>query len=266
MSGFTIPKPCEQQFAQMLPTEKGAFCGACATEVIDLRNADHETIIAFFKQSLAKKTCVNITSSRLDHANTINWYNSVSTRSRMKFLFMFSLVLVFSLNVSANEKPGALTKIAATEEEHDIVGGTLPSSVEFDYFEYFYPDYNPNAVPAAGPDGLITEQLAFKGTSDSAFAVFNFTLRSGSVEFDYTSDGAYTVKIMVSGTNAFHYSEQELKSGHHKFTAPLADMDHQVLELTLEINGEKQTILLWPPVNQFMPPPPPAYPAFYFDW
>lgn len=39
-----IPEPCHEKWAEMTPTERGAFCGSCKKEVIDFSEKSYNQI------------------------------------------------------------------------------------------------------------------------------------------------------------------------------------------------------------------------------
>jgi len=53
---LSIPQPCSQQWHSFVPTDKGAFCGSCAKEVIDFTKLSDEQVIAYF-QKQSSRTC-----------------------------------------------------------------------------------------------------------------------------------------------------------------------------------------------------------------
>ena len=48
MKNFTIPQHCNENFAEMTPTERGAFCNKCATDTFDFRTKKTEEIKQLF--------------------------------------------------------------------------------------------------------------------------------------------------------------------------------------------------------------------------
>lgn len=50
MNNFTVPKPCHQNWQNMLPEEKGRFCTACKTKVYDFTKSSNEEIQKIYDQ------------------------------------------------------------------------------------------------------------------------------------------------------------------------------------------------------------------------
>jgi hypothetical protein len=54
---ISIPEPCHENWNEMLPCEKGAFCSACSKVVIDFTNLSDEEVKNYFFQNKGQKTC-----------------------------------------------------------------------------------------------------------------------------------------------------------------------------------------------------------------
>jgi hypothetical protein len=48
---MTIPQPCDENWGDMTPTEKGRFCASCCKQVIDFTNMSDSQLAAFFRKS-----------------------------------------------------------------------------------------------------------------------------------------------------------------------------------------------------------------------
>jgi len=58
-----IDNPCHEDWAQMTETERGKFCGVCATEVLDFERMTEAEIIAFWENySPQQHVCMRIAS------------------------------------------------------------------------------------------------------------------------------------------------------------------------------------------------------------
>lgn len=100
MKHLDINKPCKENWADMSPTEKGAFCDQCCKQVIDFSSQSLSDI----KETLLKRSddevCARITDKQLDTLNADYKHWRVSNRWSMQrasfyaFLFVFGLTLV----------------------------------------------------------------------------------------------------------------------------------------------------------------------------
>ena len=103
---FSIPKPCSEDWNKMTPTEKGAFCGKCAKEVLDCSRIKTTEI----KGLISKKTnpCVRIQKGQIDDLNLIEWFNSLTLRKQLKYLFLFAFLFIFEMGGAAQESDSTL--------------------------------------------------------------------------------------------------------------------------------------------------------------
>lgn len=63
---LTIGTPCNENWAEMTPVDKGRFCQKCEKQVYDLTNADDQEILEFFKNK-DEKVCGRLTRFQLNH-------------------------------------------------------------------------------------------------------------------------------------------------------------------------------------------------------
>jgi hypothetical protein len=98
---FSIPKPCSADWNKMTPTEQGAFCKQCNKEVVDLYPVPSNQI----RKTIAAKInpCVRILQSQIDEMNFTEWFHSISLVKQLRYLFLFTLLLVFQQTSHAQE-------------------------------------------------------------------------------------------------------------------------------------------------------------------
>ena len=91
---LSIPKPCQENWQAMTPSQQGRFCNACAKEVIDFSTmTDHEVLNYFVKKGDAK-VCGRFIPEQLDKPLqlpvakkwNVNWYWNYAAA----FLLLFS--------------------------------------------------------------------------------------------------------------------------------------------------------------------------------
>jgi hypothetical protein len=67
---LTVPKPCQEDWHEFKPTEKGGFCNACQKEVIDFTSWSDEEIKEFFRNTAF--TCGKFKPTQLKKYNDPN--------------------------------------------------------------------------------------------------------------------------------------------------------------------------------------------------
>lgn len=95
---ITIPKPCNEDWNEMSPTEKGRFCDVCTKEVVDFTNKTSEEIQKYFVEKKDKKVCGRFKNEQLDKV-TIQIPTQVLF-SQVHFHKMFMLALLISMGTS----------------------------------------------------------------------------------------------------------------------------------------------------------------------
>lgn len=228
MLNASIPNACDQKWNGMTPVAGGAFCSVCQTKVIDLSLASPEEIIRQFKEATCKKTCVKVFQVDLDQANTLSWYNAISLKSKMKFLFMLALVFCFSSNASAaGEAP----------KEDPIIGGML--------------------VPMSDSAGYYPTSVHFNLSKDTSDTQFDLILKEDRIEISYHSSGEkqvqYKAITVAYDTVDYHRIETVLDKGtvsihrgQKSFFFPLSKPITVPVEIEIEINGVKRYAILYP--------------------
>ncbi len=96
----SIPQPCSENWSEMSPTEKGAFCQKCAFEVTDFTNKSAVEIKAILSEKMQAKerVCGHIENRQLIEINNefIPWQ---SDQQSFRAVWVFSLVAVFGLTL-----------------------------------------------------------------------------------------------------------------------------------------------------------------------
>lgn len=86
---FQIPEPCSEDWNEMTPTEKGAFCNKCSKEVLDLRGCS--PAIAKNSILLNSNPCVRIGEGLLRELNFREWVQSLSLVRQLRWSFVIAL-------------------------------------------------------------------------------------------------------------------------------------------------------------------------------
>jgi len=94
MKTFTIsiPKPCHEDWNNMTPDAKGAFCGSCQKSVYDFSNKSDEEIISVFESKGKEKVCGRFATGQL--TRPVVSFGNVNSTNRLA-MFLYALLLVF---------------------------------------------------------------------------------------------------------------------------------------------------------------------------
>ncbi|MGB0884410.1 MAG: carboxypeptidase-like regulatory domain-containing protein [Flavobacteriales bacterium] len=123
---ISIPKPCHENWNNMTPTEKGAFCSNCQKEVIDFTSKSNRELA----KSLRKKEPL-CGKFRPEQLNVELAYREDSRASKFGFLLGLSGLLSFSMPVFAQTFPVETSQeqvdISSEKEQvvNEVVGDTL---------------------------------------------------------------------------------------------------------------------------------------------
>lgn len=99
MKHISIPNPCSENWDEMTPTEKGAFCQKCSKDVYDFTRTSFQEIREIVEQNENGSICGRIRKAQLVALQDeySQWYEPNSTS--VLRLFLFSLFLVFGLGL-----------------------------------------------------------------------------------------------------------------------------------------------------------------------
>ncbi|MDX2361184.1 MAG: T9SS type A sorting domain-containing protein [Crocinitomicaceae bacterium] len=99
MKNFGVQKPCSEDWNLMSPTDKGAFCQKCATEVVDFTNKSTEEIKSTLLDLGVNGFCGRIGASQEQKINDgfLEW--QMNSRKGMQRTMLFSLIVVFGLSM-----------------------------------------------------------------------------------------------------------------------------------------------------------------------
>lgn len=95
MLNISIPKPCHEDWNAMTPTEKGAFCAACAKEVMDFSNMNDDEVKHYFLLNAGKKTCGRFHKEQLKGLNIVVDEQLIYTNIALWKKFLAVVVICF---------------------------------------------------------------------------------------------------------------------------------------------------------------------------
>lgn len=94
-----IAEPCHENWNQMSPTEKGAFCGKCQIDVVDFSNKTALEVKQILHENIGKHLCGRFKKVQLEELNSeyLVWENQSIHTFQSKFLL--ACVLVFGMTL-----------------------------------------------------------------------------------------------------------------------------------------------------------------------
>jgi hypothetical protein len=121
MPQLSIPVPCHEDWNEMTPTQKGAFCQKCQVDVMDFTDKSNEEIKAFFQANHGKKTCGHIRQSQLTrfNHNYANWENQSQQTFWSKFLWACLIVFGMTLFTGCESFQDEPIDVGEMEYVHD---------------------------------------------------------------------------------------------------------------------------------------------------
>lgn len=120
-----IPDPCSENWNNMTPTEKGAFCDKCKIEVVDFTKKSPEEIRNILKENSGNRLCGHIGKTQIDMLNTNYhiWKNQSISTFRSKFLYACAIVFGMTLFTGCDffaeqsNKVGDIEEVGKFEED-----------------------------------------------------------------------------------------------------------------------------------------------------
>ncbi len=124
-----IPNPCPEKWSEMSPTEQGAFCHRCATEVIDFTHMSTDEIKSYLKQAGGKKICGKMPSEerKFDFPNElINQPGMTGFRNRL----LYAMALVFGITFAGCKQKTYDGPVGMMRYEPDSTEEIKPTPVD----------------------------------------------------------------------------------------------------------------------------------------
>lgn len=198
---FHIPEPCHENWNEMTPTEKGAYCQKCALEVTDFTRMSPFEIRDVLTEKFQNKerNCGHITHRQLEDVNDIGFYWR-NEQQRFQSVWMVSLLAVFGLTLFSCQNTYTKEIVFRMEEEANIMLqdssenisediAVNKTNVPLDTFTSIVPPY-----PEITYDGLISwrEDVTTGPISEGGFeiSIINFPVCMGSISVT-TGDISY---------------------------------------------------------------------------
>lgn len=116
---ITIPKPCHENWNEMLPEVQGRFCLKCTKTVVDFSLKSEDEIKSFFQETTGK-VCGKFSLDQIEKPKL----NSFSFLHKRLTKFAIALYLVFGgfLFTSCSNNTGTLGEPNVEHVKGDVVG------------------------------------------------------------------------------------------------------------------------------------------------
>ena len=93
---ISIPKPCHENWDNMLPEEQGRHCLSCCKTVVDFSSWDNESILAYLQNRSEERVCGRFNTTQVAAPAPMEqevWLRQIS-RSRMPLFRKIAAVIV----------------------------------------------------------------------------------------------------------------------------------------------------------------------------
>jgi hypothetical protein len=123
---LSIPEPCHENWNEMLPRDKGAFCAACSKVVIDFTNLSDDDVKNYFLHNRGQQTCGRFKNTQLSSPEiSLDKLLAGSIPFWKKFLAI--IVILFGSFLTGCEEP---TKGKVTPEKFNLTTGVTILNVK----------------------------------------------------------------------------------------------------------------------------------------
>jgi hypothetical protein len=158
---FNIPNPCQEDWNQMTPTQRGAFCQKCQIDVIDFTHQSPNQIKETLLKNSGNHLCGHIRQSQINELNQEyqNWKGQSTQAFQSKFLWacliVFGLTLFTSCEPNEQEEIHEMGKIELAE---DTLRYTEEISIE--QTKDTLPTKDCSVIPTTNPDEVLNGNIA----------------------------------------------------------------------------------------------------------
>ena len=105
MKTFGISEPCSENWANMTPNEKGAFCSNCAKDVVDWSKLSEQELLTQMNSVVGKNACVRMEVSQ--YQSVVDKYNQwhASHERQIRAAGFVAIFIVFGMSLFACNSP-----------------------------------------------------------------------------------------------------------------------------------------------------------------
>jgi hypothetical protein len=115
MLQLSIPEPCYENWQEMNPTEKGAFCAVCSKEVVDFSVMTDAEVQFYFLNNVGKKTCGRFKKEQLKGIPIIVDEKIIFSDIALWKKFLAAVLICFGSLLTACDNNTTKTKPATNE-------------------------------------------------------------------------------------------------------------------------------------------------------
>ena len=103
MKNINIPEPCSENWNEMSPTQKGAFCQKCAIDVHDFTNKSGDEIRDILTLNIGSRVCGRIQPKQLENLNDDFTAWQMTNKRSYQRVWVFTLFVVFGMTLFSCE-------------------------------------------------------------------------------------------------------------------------------------------------------------------
>lgn len=132
---LAIPQPCHENWDKMTPADKGRFCGACQTQVVDFSTMTDLELVQFFKKPILSQSKGGSVCGRFMAAQLHRDIEIPKKRTPwLRYFFQIALPALFISKATAQAKTGKedmsktdTTKKIKVTNDNRVMGLVLPT-------------------------------------------------------------------------------------------------------------------------------------------
>lgn len=221
-----IPKPCSENWKEMTPTQRGAFCQKCAIDVIDFSNKSPIEVKETLKANIGKHMCGRFKKSQLEDLSQS--YHIWENQSRRTFQskFLWACVMVFGMALFTACENSNAQEITSPPVINELVVEGDTNKIKTD------------------TSGVVTE-INLVDSIETVPQHFEYEL--GDIDINYTQD---PFEEMMMGQPAI---QQEIYTKGEVVAVPECGVKDTLKVDTIEPNPIKERPELI--MGKFLPPP-----------
>jgi hypothetical protein len=131
---ISIPKPCQENWNDMIPEEKGRFCDSCSKTVIDFTKLNTYQIQEFINENKSNRICGHFKQSQLDSINFRIPSQVLVKRQNFGSIFLLALLITMGTSLmNCTNKNGDKQKIDSIEVVDSANNETINVSLGLPY-------------------------------------------------------------------------------------------------------------------------------------
>ncbi|MBI3135251.1 MAG: T9SS type A sorting domain-containing protein [Bacteroidetes bacterium] len=142
MSAIRIDAPCHENWQEMTPTERGAFCQKCSIDVYDFSKMNLSQIKLVLKENAGKHLCGRFEKQQMQDLNTEFDAWKQNQPATFQSRFVFALLLVFGLTLFSCEEEDAkkIASLNATELKSSLAASPMETDQKLADQLFFFQD------------------------------------------------------------------------------------------------------------------------------